>query len=76
MTAGHKHRHVKIRQGSRLHAFLTKPRYYSVDMAQIMASPYPYGPVYPERGYGCPVWYLSILSVLHRWTGLTIEAKP
>ncbi len=52
---------------------LTLPVYWTDDMDKADKSPYPYGPGCDQpRGYG---WYLSTLSILHRWTGLTLETK-
>lgn len=75
MTTGHKHRHLKVKKNGRLHRVLTKPLLMSTDLKHVEASAYPYGPVFPQMGMQCPVWYLSALSILHRWTGLTLETK-
>ena len=71
MTAGHKHRLLALRS-PRLHRLLTEPRWRTEDADRVDRSPYPYG-VMPSPYGGDKGWYyLSILSVLHRWTGLTI----
>lgn len=83
MTDGHKHRIVRInpstRTGGALYAFLRKPRFHTTDLARVDASPYPYGPCreHPLNWKDAPVeapecYTLSVLSVLHRWTGLTL----
>lgn len=73
MTPGHKHREVRVRRDGLRHGFLTRPRWHSTDGVKVDRSPYPYGPctdpIHEER----ECWYLSILSVLHRWTGLTLR---
>lgn len=68
MSEGHKHREVTVKRG-RLVRFLTKPRWHTHDIVRVDASPYPYG---QSR---CGGYYLSILGVLHRWTGLTLKVK-
>ena len=77
MTTGHKHRIVTVRSGrvGRLvRRALSTPLVHRTDLEQVDASPYPYGPCANEyhnnRGRDC--YYLSLLSVLHRWTGLTL----
>jgi len=75
MTEGHKHRTVTLRVNTRLggavRAVLLKPRFHSTDLARVEASPYPYGLC--REHLGC--YYLSLLSILHRWTGLTLKEK-
>lgn len=83
MTEGHVHRVVPVKRDGLIHRVLTKPLIYSGDLARIDASPYPWGPDYTSRYTGStwgPVdhtkwtrYYLSTLSILHRWTGLTLE---
>lgn len=74
MTYGHKHREVGLPQW--VIYLLRKPVYYQHDIDRVDASPYPYG----EKtryvgGVRRPVWYLSTLSILHRWTGLAVYVK-
>lgn len=71
MTDGHKHRHIKVRRYGLMHVWLTTPRSHETDIDYVDASPYPYGKC-PEHA-NC--WYLSILSVLHKWTGLTLVTE-
>lgn len=71
MTEGHKHRTVGV--PARLVPLLRWPMYHTTDMAKVDASPYPYGPCEPSKGLDSTCWYLSPLSFLHRWTGLTIR---
>lgn len=58
---------------------LRKPIKHTTNMARVEPSPYPYGPCESLR---CPnmykhprpdCWTLSLLSIAHRWTGLTLE---
>lgn len=78
-TRLHKHWAVTVRS-ERLMEFLRKPRWWTTDAARVDRSPYPYGvrtgaeiktrhvsPPAPDH------FYLSILSVLHRWTGFSIR---
>lgn len=81
MTDGHKHREVRINPnthvGGAVRAFLCKPRYHTTDVPKVDASPYPYGMCrdhWSDNGV-ITCYYLSILSVLHRWTGLTLLMK-
>lgn len=73
MTDGHKHHVVPIRTRTRLGKavlrLLRKPRWHTTNLRRVDASPYPYGPCDLHRG----CWYISVMSVLHRWTGLTLE---
>jgi hypothetical protein len=76
MTEGHRHRTVRVRHGGRLRRFLTKPRWHTTDIRRVDLSPYPYGMCTQHHSLTWPeCWYLSILSILHRWTGLTLEVK-
>jgi hypothetical protein len=60
-----------------MHRALRHPLYWVADpdeLPRIERSPYPYGEktrYFAGKPYTC--WYLSALSVLHRWTGLTLE---
>lgn len=85
MTPGHKHRTVKVARDGLIHRALTYPLVTSTDLRRVTESPYPWGPL-PKREpisrgpgkkpYPVPPqpdrYYLSGLSILHRWTGLTI----
>ena len=92
MTAGHKHRELKLRRDSLLNRILTHPLVFSDDLDRVDRSPYPWGPIagpsdpVPLMPDGQPApkhltwhstppgsWYMSALSILHRWTGLTIR---
>lgn len=72
MTDGHKHWTIKVKQDSRIVRFMRKPRLLTDNVRRVDRSPYPYGILVPPRDRH--TWYyLSILSVLHRWTGLELE---
>ena len=83
MTDGHKHRMVRVASfDSRLVKWLRKPVVHSTDYIRVDKSPYPYGPC--DGTKGCPhrllspppdCWVLTRLSVLHRWTGLTLYVE-
>lgn len=74
MTEGHKHRMVHVYDDSRLLRLLRKPLIHNTSLRKVDASPYPYGPCY-HHGYSVTgrndCYYLSGLSLLHRWFGLT-----
>lgn len=87
-TRWHRHWEVRIdpstRVGGAVLAWLRKPRYHTrttvyaasrPKLDRIGRSPYPYGPC-RESGHNTAsvqCWYLSVLSVLHRWTGFTVR---
>lgn len=75
MTAGHKHRVLTVRSLWVYRAFRI-PIWKTTDVARVDRSPYPYGaiPVVTDDSIEF-VYYLSILSVLHRWTGLAVRWK-
>lgn len=77
MTEGHTHRIVTVKRGGHLHRFLTKPRWHTVNLMRVDASPYPYGlcAIHVPLTASQPCYHLSILSVLHRWTGLTLKTR-
>lgn len=76
MTPGHKHRTLAVQDGRRLVRFLRRPRWSTRDARRVNRSPYPYG-VNPSTNHLVDeTYYLSILGVLHRWTGLTLEVGP
>lgn len=82
MTPGHKHWNVRVRRGGIVHRLLTRPVIRTTNLPRVEASPYPYGilldgeiqpdppPVEPDPS---EVYYLSVLSILHRWTGLCLR---
>lgn len=81
MTTCHKHRIVKVPSWS---AWYVRALRWGIlhtrNLLRVEASPYPYGPC-PKRGGPCKghedCWTLSALSILHRWTGLTLyHEKP
>lgn len=83
MTEGHTHHTVTVRKGGLLYRALTRPLLHtrttdhdetSRKLDRIDRSPYPYGPC-PNPDHSTAsvhCWYLSALSILHRWTGLTL----
>lgn len=76
MTDGHKHRHVRVKKDGLAVRVLCAPLFTTTNFERIDASPYPYGPTDEEAfraGERDQPFYLSILSILHRWTGLTLE---
>jgi hypothetical protein len=78
MTEGHKHREVRATRGSLPVRLLTRPLWWTTNTARADASPYPYGVVTTAGGFARPDgpterYYLSALSILHRWTGLTLR---
>lgn len=82
MTAGHKHRMITVKREGIVHRALTKPLYKTRNLKRVEPSPYPYGVLIegeriadgrlPEQPDPREVYYLSALSVLHRWFGLTL----
>lgn len=48
---------------------MRKPLVHSTNLTRVDRSPYPYGPCATHSD----CWTLSTLSILHRWTGLTLE---
>lgn len=62
---------VRVKRGGLLTRALRYPLVHRRDLAAVDRSPYPYGPcaLSPEPAR---CWTLSALSVLHRWTGLTL----
>lgn len=79
VTDGHKHRMLRVNVHSRLVRWLRKPLRHSTNYPRVDRSPYPYRPCTDERcwtRYRHPrpdCWVLTPLSILHRWTGLTLE---
>lgn len=70
-TRLHKHWGVTVRS-ERLMEFLRKPRWWTTDVARVDRSPYPYGVMMGNEPVE-EIYYLSVLSVLHRWTGFSIR---
>lgn len=71
MTTGHKHWKVRVKRGGWIHRLLTQPISYETDADFAEASPYPYGVLDLGMKFGV-IFYLSPMSYLHRWTGLTL----
>lgn len=71
MTDGHKHRVVRVKKGSLVYRLLRYPLIFTDDRARVEESPYPYG----ESAVTSGVYYLSLLGILHRWTGLTLTER-
>lgn len=78
MTNGHKHREVKVRYPFRWYVrLLQKPLVVSRNLPMVDKSPYPWGPMPADEHVELPpAYYLSTLSILHRWTGLTLRFDP
>lgn len=74
MTEGHKHRLVRVTP--RVMRLMRKPLIHCRDLDRVDASPYPYGPCNLSFGKNPTCWTLSLLSILHRWTGLTLYVGP
>lgn len=83
-TPRHKHRMVRIPEnkfGLAVIRLLRKQIYRTTDLVKVEASPYPYGVVLNFKAEVAPgelaqeVYYMSLLSVLHRWTGLTLDMR-
>jgi hypothetical protein len=83
MTEGHRHRLVNVPSWDTWYVrALRYPLFHCRDQNRVERSPYPYGPcrkrAVDKGGEGsaclghCDCWTLSVLSVLHRWTGLTL----
>lgn len=75
MTSGHKHRIVSVKRDGLVHRVLKCQVFVTSDLDRVDRSPYPYGPVADEgaTGENSEEWYLSLLGILHRWTGLTLR---
>lgn len=82
MTTGHEHRiahvesfdawYVQLLRIPLLHFDVRDPK----QLAKVEMSPYPYGPC-PMGNVEKPTcWVLTPLSILHRWTGLTLCNNP
>lgn len=69
MTSGHTHRTISVKRDGLVHRVLRAHLFHTDNLARVDPSPYPYGECY----YGG--YYLNLLSILHRWTGLTLELK-
>lgn len=74
MTAGHKHRVVRVKRGSRLHRVLTRPTLRVATTDRADRSRFVYGPVAGQHGVPF-LWRLSPLGVLHAMFGLTLDVR-
>lgn len=77
MTEGHKHRVVRLKDGW-LYRALKHPLAWSRDYERLDASPYPWRAKNEQAfkdGLREQPYCLSLLGILHRWTGLTITLK-
>lgn len=74
MTTGHKHRTVKVKQGSLLHRVLTVEILHTSDLAWVDRSRFVFGPCDASRGVHL-CWVLRPLGVLHGLTGLTLRVS-
>lgn len=73
-TKYHRHWNLKVKKDGLLYYLLRKPIHWACDLKKVDASPYPYGPLV-LRGKPTGWYYMSTLSVLHRWTGLVLEVE-
>lgn len=78
MTAGHKHRTVKVFPGAHpitgtVVRLLRTPLYHTSDIERVDRSRFVWGPCQPDKGQESACWYLSTLGILHALTGLTLE---
>lgn len=80
MTDGHYHRKVRVPSMEEWYVRLLRTPIIhrlttgaDATWARIDRSPYPYGPCPPSAGMNASCWTLSLLGILHRWTGLTLE---
>lgn len=71
VTAGHKHRHVNLTNRV-LYRTLRKPRFKTRSLQRAERSRYPYAGAWDTQANE-PYYYLSLLGILHRWTGLTVR---
>ena len=68
MTAGHRHRIVRVKRNGLVHRVLTRPTLAVVGTERAERSRMVFGPTgHPER------WRLSPLGALHAFTGLTLK---
>ena len=75
MTAGHKHRKIKVRADSLLVKALRFPLYHTCDIERVDRSRLVWGPCTTSKGRESACWYLSTLGILHALTGLTLEVR-
>lgn len=76
MSAGHRHRTVKVRRGGRVHRWLTEPTLGYACERQAEASRYIWGPVSDSLGVIPGLYRLSPLGLLHGLVGLTLWVQP
>jgi hypothetical protein len=81
MTDGHLHWRIRVKSDKTWPVRLLRaPLKWVCDpdlFDKVDASPYPYGMATHGHGgkfYDCA--YLSLLGILHRWSGLTLEIHP
>ena len=76
MTSGHKHRIVTVPSWDTWYVrLLRKPLWHCRDIRRVDESPYPYGPCAKTKRANPTCWTLSLLGILHRWTGLTLYVE-
>lgn len=85
MTDGHKHRLLRVKSFDTLFVRVLRtpvwhrPALTNDAWRRIERSPYPYGPCAEHSkglGLDATCWVLTPLSILHRWTGLTLSNAP
>jgi hypothetical protein len=69
MTTGHKHRIVKVKRGGLTYRVLRKRLWHTLNGPYVTRSMFVFGPC-PEHKH---CWALSLLGILHTFTGLTVD---
>lgn len=73
MTAGHKHRLLRVRRGGLVQRALCRPLWHTRSKNRVMASPFVYGPCALSAGSRPTCWTTSALGILHGLFGLTLK---
>lgn len=74
MTAGHKHRHLRVREDGWVYRVLRAPLFHTGHIGRAERSRFVYGPCTTDRG-AHPCYTLSALGILHPLVGLTLEVS-
>lgn len=75
MTAGHKHREIRVKRDGVVSRVLRYPLLRTRDREWVDKSILVFGTVDPPVYAGDEQFYLSALGILHGWTGLTLRMK-